>query len=372
MADTPPLKSWHVGRGAAFLCVNGVEFVAGYGDSGTEYRRLRESVGLLDLSGRGRLCVLGGDRTRFLNGQVTNDVKRLAPWSGCYAALCNPKGRMEGDALIYRLENEFLLDLEPGFLAVVAARFEKCIIADDVELADASEAYGCLSLQGPRAAEALAATGLLGEIPAVRFSVGRGASDSGDIYVTNHPRLGDAGFDIFGPVASLGELADKLLAAAEGSGGGLAGWQALEAARVEDGVPRFGADMDATTLPPEAGLEDRAISYTKGCYVGQEIIGRLRTRGQVARRLVGFRLAGQGRELPASGASVLLGEKAVGRLTSVVRSPRYAGVIALGYLRREVRLDAAGLRVATGEGWEATACELPMPPTTAQGMTGTG
>lgn len=367
MAKDLLLKPWHAERAATFLRVNGDEFAAGYGDAEAEYRRLRESVGLLDLSGRGRLCLLGGDRTRFLNGQVTNDVKTLAPLAGCYAAICNAKGRMEADALIYRLGDEFLLDLEPGLLGAVMARFEKYVIADDVELADASEAYGCLSLQGPKAGEVLAASGLAAEAPADRFHVVRVNSEAGDLYVMYNPRAGEAGFDVFVPAPALEDVANRLLQAAAGAGGGLAGWEALEVARVEDGIPRFGADLDATTLPPEAGLEDRAISYTKGCYVGQEIIGRLRTRGQVARRLVGFRLAGQGSIPPVPGESVLLGGKPAGRLTSVVNSPRHGGVIALGYLRRGAEPGAAGLRVEAGGGWDAVACELPLQSLTEAG-----
>lgn len=360
MADSLLLKSWHAARDASFLRVNAVEFVARYGDVDAEYRRLRESAAVLDLSGRGRLCVLGGDRTRFLNGQLTNDIKSLEPWSGCYAALCNPKGRMEADARVYRLESEFLLDLEPGLLPQVCARFERFIIADDVELADASEAYGCLSVQGPAAGEAVRKSGLAVELPECRHRVGRTVSDYGEVYVVHHSRAGGSGFDVFVPAEGLEGVADRLLEATETGGGGLAGWEALEIARVEDGVPRFGADLDATTLPPEAGLDEGAVSYTKGCYVGQEVMGRLRTRGQVARRLVGFRLAGQAGEAPVPGEVVFQGDKRVGQVTSVVRSPRFGGLIALGYLRREVPTPSPELAVGVAGGWRAWASRLPL------------
>lgn len=362
MSENLLLHSWHATRNASFRCLDGMEFVADYGEGTAEYRRLRETAGLVDLSGRGRLCILGEDRVRFLNGQLTNDIKRLAPGSGCYAAMCSPKGRMEADAMVYRLEDEFLLDLEPGLLPVVSARFQRYIIADDVELADASEAYGCLSVQGPLAGEVLRQAGFGAELPDDRYGVSKRPTDSGDCYVANQPRAGGAGFDMFVPVGGLAGFAEALLPAAEAMGGGLAGWEALEVVRVEDGVPRFGADMDGTTLPPEAGLEDGAISYTKGCYIGQEVMGRLRSRGRVARRLVAFRLEGAGEEPPKPGEAVLRDAKPVGQLTSVVRSPRFGGVIALGYLRREVPIPVSGLIAGAAGDWKASASGVPLQP----------
>ena len=140
---------------------------------------------------------------------------------------------------------------------------------------------------------------------------------------------------MFVPTHSLGAVADKLIAAAKEIGGGACGWNALETARIEAGIPRFGADMDETNLPPEAGLDARAVSYTKGCYIGQEVIARIRTYGQVAKALRGLRVADDLKTLPAKGDKLFLGEKEIGYITSAIASPMFKMNIALGYVRRE-------------------------------------
>src|SRR6266550_8359944 len=145
------LREYHQKLGARFTEVNGMEVVDHFGDPMAEYAALRESAGLLDLSGRGRLCLTGADRKRFLHGQVTNNVNDLKAGEGCYAALTNAKGKMQSDLDIYCLADELLLDFEPGFSAAVSERLEKYIIADDVQVSDLAPHYGLLSVQGPKA-----------------------------------------------------------------------------------------------------------------------------------------------------------------------------------------------------------------------------
>lgn len=346
MANETGSNAW---PDASMTAVNGAPVPATYGDSAAEYDRLRRSAALLDLTSRGRLCVLGRDRIRFLNGQVTNDVKALAPGGGCYAVLCSAKGKMEADLHIYRLEEELLLDLEPGLLANVQARLERFIIAEDVELMDASDAFGLLSVQGPKSGMVLGALGWNLALPSARYSIQPVQVPGwGELYVTNHPRLAGAGFEVYCPMAVLPALAETLWAQVQAVGGGLAGWHALETARIEDGIPRFGQDMDATNLPPEAGIEERAISYRKGCYIGQEVIARLRTYGQAARKLRGLRFAPEITDVPQKGDSLVLNGKPVGHVTSAVRSPALGEVIALGYVRREVDLRTDAVRLIAG------------------------
>ncbi len=318
------LHEFHRAAGAAFAEVNGQETVLDYGDWRAEYVALREAAGVLDLSFRGRLCALGGDRQRFLNGQVTNNVKDLRTGQGCYAALVSAKGKLQSDLNIYCLENELLLDLEPGCAGVVSQRLEKFIIAEDVQIIDASAHYGLLSVQGPKAAE------VLGKCPENAMMIAKIEHPAfGEIYLANHSRWRGAGFDLFVPVTAMKEMAGQLLS----RGGRLCGWQALETVRMEGGIPRFGADMDETNLAPEA-LDERAISYSKGCYIGQEVIARIRTYGQVAKSLRVFKLEGEVRDLPEKGAKILLDEKESGYVTGAIRSPAWKAVIALGYLRR--------------------------------------
>ncbi|MBI5801591.1 MAG: aminomethyl transferase family protein [Verrucomicrobia bacterium] len=397
------LHELHHAHGAAFLAVNGAEAVADHGDAAAELAALRGTVGVLDLSHRSRLCVLGADRVKFLHGQVTNDVQRLRIGEGCYAALVNAKGRMVSDLDIYRLADELLLDFEPGYTAAVMERLEKHIITEDVQLIDAAPHYGLLSVQGPRAAEAIAQLALPWELPAMPLAfcalqdstlgmlylirradpsptgrdsvepqLKRSEASAASISVKSTPsqescsarassvgkwgstesqassRQSPSGFDLFIPTASLGVVFDKLLAAAKSLGGRACGWHALETARIAAGIPRFGQDMDEASLPPEGGIESRAISYNKGCYIGQEVIARIRTYGQVAKSLRQLRLPAGLAALPAKGDKLLAGDKEVGHLTSVI--PGHA----LGYVRKEHNAPGMVLTLLTAAG----ACDV--------------
>ena len=312
---------------------------------------MRASAGVLDLSFRSRLCLTGADRQRFLNGQVTSNVKDLKPGEGCYAALVNAKGRMVSDLNIYSLAGELLLDFEPGLNGAVTERFEKYIIADDVQVVDAAPHYGLISVQGPQALATVERLGLNFPAPDQPFQSSRIQDETlGEMYCMNQPRLGTTGFDLFAPTGSLAALADKLIAAAQQLGGRACGWHALETARLEAGLPRFGAEMDATNLPPEAGLASRAISYTKGCYIGQEIIARLRTYGQVAKALRGLRFADGTGPLPKKGDKLFAGDKEAGYVSSAIHSPALDANIGLGYVRREQNAIGTALTVRTGAG----------------------
>jgi folate-binding protein YgfZ len=235
--------------------------------------------------------------------------------------------------------------------AKLTERLEQYVIADDVQLIDVATDYGLLSVQGPKAREVTAKLGVVAELPREPMSFVRiKESGGGEIYVVNQPRLGSVGFDLFVPAARMASYAVRLEAALDGLNGRWAGWQAFEIARVEAGIPRFGADMDETNLPPEAGLDARAISYRKGCYIGQEVIARIRTYGQVARALCRLRLADDLRDLPVKGDVLSHDGKEVGRITSAVRSPESGENLALGYIRREVNAPGTELVLRTAGG----------------------
>ncbi|HUC85600.1 MAG TPA: glycine cleavage T C-terminal barrel domain-containing protein, partial [Candidatus Acidoferrales bacterium] len=360
------LREFHAGLGARLTELNGSQAVNDYGDWLAEHAALRQSAGVLDLSFRSRLCLVGADRARFLHGQVTNDVSRLRVGQGSYAAITNAKGKMEGDVNILCLADELLLDFEPGLAGRIAQRLEKFIVADDVQIVDAAPHYGLLSVQGPQANAVVAALGLFSEIPRHPLaSVRSSEATLGEIYLANNARLSPAdgrqvpearpesprndpsavvaGFDVFVPNHSLEAVADKLIAAARSVRGRACGWQALETARIEAGIPRYGADMDETNLPLECGLEARAITYTKGCYVGQEVINRVHSVGHVNRELCGLRLEGNPEFLPQRGDKLIHAGKEAGYVTSAVRSPLLNATIALGYVRRGVKEIGAEL-----------------------------
>ncbi len=339
-----PGHEFHRALGARLTSVNGAEAVAAYGDVAAEQCALTETAGVLDLSFRGRLCLTGADRVRFLHGQVTNDIKALREGEGCYAALVTAKGRMESDLNIYSLPEELLLDFEPGLGEAVLQRLQKFIVADDVQVVDVAPDYGLLSVQGPAAAAAVRALGLFDSLPAKLFHFARIVDASlGELYLANQPRLGASGFDLFTPRAALPAVADKLIAAARAAGGRACGWEAFEAVRLEAGIPRFGVDMDQTHLPQEAGIETRAVSYTKGCYLGQEVLNRLHTLGHVNRELRGLRLEVEAKALPAKGDKLFHQDKEVGYITSVAVSPLRGATFALGYVRKGA--DRLGTRL---------------------------
>jgi folate-binding protein YgfZ len=359
--DQLDLHQLHQTRGAHFGEVRGREVVRHYGNVDGEYAALTRSAGILDLSFRGRLCLIGADRQRFLHGQVTNGVKDLKPGEGCYAALVTAKGKLVSDLNVICLREELLLDFEPGCAATVSERLEKYVIADDVQIVNVAAHYGLLSVQGPKAQEILASAGL----PAVSalqpgHSLQHIDSAFGELCCVNQARGTAEGFDVFVPNATLEPLADRLLAAAERCGGKPAGWDALEVVRVEAGLPRFGQDMDESNLAPEAGIDARAISYSKGCYIGQEVIARIRTYGQVSKALRGLVFADQLPSLPAKGERLLHEGKEVGYVTSAVRSPRLHRDVALGYVRKECNEPGTEVAVeSAGARWPAKIVALP-------------
>jgi folate-binding protein YgfZ len=376
-----PLREFHLGLGAQFSELNNAEIVSSYGDLPAEHAALRKSAGVLDLSSRSRLCLTGSDRVRFLHGQVTNDVNRLRSGEGCYAAVVTAKGKMESDLNIYALQDELLLDFEPGLTEKMSQRLEKYIVADDVQVVDVAPHYGLLSIQGPKAEAVVRALGIFPELPLKPFqSVKISDATLGEIYLVNEPRVpGSAGlsvvalaksdvppasssngFDLFIPTNSLGAVLDKLIAAAKSVGGRACGWDAFEMARIEAGIPRFGMDMDETNIPLECGIEARAVSYSKGCYIGQEVINRIHSVGHVNKELRGLRLADDLKSLPVKGDKLFHEGKEVGYITSAVTSPVLKATIALGYVRRES--NAMGTKLilrATGVETNASIVELP-------------
>lgn len=374
------LHEFHQSLGANFSALNGAEIVSDYGAPAGEYRALHESAGVLDLSFRSRVCLLGADRVRFLHGQVTNDVKKLRVGEGCYAALTTAKGKMQSDLNIFSLQDELLLDFEPGLTPVVTERLEKYIVADDVQVVDVVPHYGLLSVQGPKAEAVVRAVvravELFAEVPQPSLSSLK-ISDAilGEIYLANHARLAGSagvssassktvadascgqdagaskpGFDLFVPLQSLAAVADKLVAAAKSVGGGVCGWNAFEVVRLEAGIPRFGVDMDETHLASECGIESRAISYHKGCYIGQEVLNRIHSVGHVNRELRQLRLGPEAQALPRCGDKLFYDDKEVGAITGAAFSRQQGRIVALGYVHREANKIGTRLTLRSDSG----------------------
>jgi folate-binding protein YgfZ len=293
-----------------------------------QYRQLREECGLLDRSARGKLALTGPDAAEYLQGQLTNDIEALAPGEGCYAALLDRKGHIQADMRVLRTaENEISIDTEPEALAVTRRHLDTYKIGRQVQLEDVTGDRALLSLIGPRSAEVAGAPPLPEHACEELFVLGVDCIAAGTA----------GGVDLM----VLSGDAERLRAALTEAGAIEVGPEAVEVLRIEAGRPRFGTEMGAGTMPAEAGIVERAVSFDKGCYIGQEPVARLHYRGRPNRLLRGLRLSA-----PATaGALLRLGEREVGRVGSSCVSPAH-GPIALAIVRREAE---PGDELAVGE-----------------------
>jgi tRNA-modifying protein YgfZ len=304
-----------------------------------QYRQLREECGVLDRSERGKLILEGAEAAEYLQGQLTNDIEALAVGEGCYAALLDRKGHMQADMRVLRTaEDEIWVDVEAPALEATRRHLEMYKIGRDVEIEDVGAARALLSLIGPRSAE-IAGSPPLPEHSCESLSVGG----------IECLAVGTAlGIDLIVP----SEDAERLRAALDQAGAVEVGAEAAEILRIEAGTPRFGAEMDSSTMPAEAGIVEAAVNFEKGCYIGQETVARLHYRGKPNRHLRGLRLSAPA----APGVALNLGDKEVGRVGGSCVSPLH-GPIALAILRREAE---PGAELAVGEdGVTARVVDLP-------------
>jgi tRNA-modifying protein YgfZ len=321
-----------------------------------EYRLLIEACGMVDRSPRGKLALTGRGALEFLNGQVTNELSSLRPGTGCYAAFLTHKGKMLGDLRILAVGDDedgtahepgapaaLLLDTERVALQGLFDMIRRFKVGYDVELHKRTVERGLLSLIGPDAAAIAGAEGLA-----------HAEHANAPVQIDGTAALAvrtDVGIDLI----CAGAFTQALSAALNARGAPAVREQAAECLRVERGRPRYGVDLDDTVIPQEAGLNERAVSFTKGCYVGQETVARLYYKGKPNRHLRGLRLSAPA----APGDQLLLDERPVGRVGSAVLSPRL-GPIALALLRREA---GPGSTVGVGETRaSAEVLELPFPP----------
>ena len=311
------------------------------GTVSAEYRAITEACGLLDRSERGKLALSGADAATFLQGQVTNDVEGLAVGAGCYAAFLTPKGKMLGDVRILNTGDELLLDTERIALQALFNMIRRFSLGYAVALHKRTLERGLLSLIGPDTAAIVGVEYLPGQ-----ENAHAPASVAG---VQARAIRTDTGIDL---LCDAGDV-EALRSALEDAGAVAVGEAAVECLRVEHGRPRYGIDLDDTVIPQEAGLNERAVSFTKGCYVGQETVARLYYRGKPNRNLRGLRLSG-----PASpGDELTFAGRVVGRITSAASSPRF-GPIALALVRREAPIGTA-VSVGPNNGLTGEVMQLP-------------
>ncbi len=319
-------------------------------------RAVRRGAGLFTLDSRAVLEVTGGDRVRWLEGQVSNAVGALdpgGPRAGCLALLLTPQARIVSDLYVLARPECFWLDCDRAATSPVLERLAKMVLADAVRLEDRSAAVARFAREGPRAPEILA------EVRAEAMELPRdGAAPAriGDVelHVAAFGWSGEPAYQLFVPRAAGARVADALREAGRGRGLEQADQAVLEILRVEAGIPRFGHELDEDALPAETGLLERAVSFTKGCYTGQEIVARMHTRAQVKHQLVGLRLDGDA--TPEPGTDVEADGRRVGEVTSAARSAQ-AGAIALAFVTRPH--DVPGTVVSVGA-LQARVAKLPL------------
>lgn len=327
----------------------GTETAASFGAPAEELTALREGCAVYDLSWRGMLILTGDDRVRWLNGMVTNNVRDLALNHGNYSFVLNPQGRIQGDLTAYNRGEYILVTSEMSQLPRLKEIFDRYIIMDDVEVADVSEKLMAIGVAGPQSRKALGDAGFVfpelghGEVLDADWN-GFGLSIARGVHEQVHS------YEIWFHPDNAAKVWDALVAA----GARPTGTQAIEWQRILNGIPRYGIDIVERDLPQETE-QMRALHFNKGCYIGQEIVERIRSRGAVHRTLAGFIFSG---EAPAKGTKIVAGEKEVGELGSAATIPVAAAThtVGLGIVRREAATPGNEVRIG-----EATAKVASLP-----------
>lgn len=343
------LEAAEVAAGAVFI--GDARLPAHFTDVETEWAAARQRCGLLDARFRGVLHVTGSDHEAFLQGMLTNDVLHLDAGRGAYAALLTIQGRIISDLRVLKLDGEMYLDLPVSRVEVVRETLDRYIIADDVEVMPATATVPLVAVEGPEALRVVA--DLVGAPSTLApFAHEATSVDGQPVRIAAVTHGGSPGFLFYGAPGVGAGLWERCRRA----GAEPVGMDALDVLRLEAGIPWYGRDMDEETLISEVGIES-AISYRKGCYLGQEVVERVAARGQVQRKLVG--LVCDGAELPATPTSLVDGGKDVGWLTSAAWSPGRREVIALGYVRRDWWEPGTTLSLALPEVRRARVVSLP-------------
>lgn len=357
-----PLDRLHRRLGAAMVPLEdpgsgaSVLVPGAYGDVAAEHAALTRGVALVDLSWKDRLELTGADRMRFLHGLITCDVKGLAPGQGSYGFVTSHQGKILADVVVLAHGDRLWLELPPGRGGEIAAHLQKYVLADRVEVLSLADMVP-LTLAGPGAAALLRELlgGAAGELPEQPWAHARAMVQGTEVCLLRRGRLGADAWTLWVSASIAQPFAEDLLALPDGKRPRPAGLTALEALRVERGIPRFGVDFGPDNFPQETGADD-AVSYTKGCYLGQEVVARIHYRGGVQKALRGLLFEGAA----SRGSRLSLEGKEVGTVGSVVASPALGRSAGLAILHR--RGFEPGTVLETENGSRAEVRELPLVP----------
>jgi folate-binding protein YgfZ len=292
-----------------------------------QYRALTAAVGFVDVSSRTQIEITGADRARFLHGFCTNDINRLKPGDGCEAFLTNAKGRVLGHVFVFCEEARLVLETVPGQAEKIIAHLDRYVIREDVRLQSLSGQLSELCVAG-RQSELALSRSIGATAPPKIMSHATGMIDDIAVSLRRVPLAADAAFLVSCPADRLALVTEKLIAA----GAEACAPEALEIVRVEAVFPFYGRDITEDNLPQEVNRNDRAISFTKGCYLGQETVARIDALGHVNRSLVSLRW--DQAEIPPTGQELVVDGRTIGHVTSAVWSPRFSAPVSLAYLRQ--------------------------------------
>ncbi len=349
-----PLAEYHLSRGATLAEYHGASVPARYSEVGKEHAAVRRAAGIFDLSFRARFAARGQDRVSFLHNMLSNDVKCLAPGQGVYATLLDIKGHILADLRVYCEAERILVETDADLRGKTMQALDRYIIMDDVSL-EPLRWFG-LGVQGPRSAELIAKS--LNTAVSALAEFGHLYSSGQGLHIVRATSTGEEGYEVWVSLDDGVERARALwqtvMAEATPFAASPCGIEALEVLRIEAGIPRYGVDFGEDTLPLEAGLLN-ALSFTKGCYPGQEIVERARSRGHVNWKLVGVVLGGE--SPPQAGEKMIAEGREVGEVTSACFSLSLNCPVALAYVRREVSQPGTRLTLASGAAAEVR--ELP-------------
>jgi folate-binding protein YgfZ len=338
------------GLGAASVAeYRGASTAARLGDPQAEFAALHSGCGVYDLGYRAKISLTGGDRVRWLNGMVTNNIRDLAAGRGVYAFLLNPQGHILGDLYAYDRGESITVDTDCGQAEKILATFDHYIIMDDVEVTNLSEQLTALGISGPKTAGVLAAAGFA--IPEMQALQMQSVAWQGtECTLVRGEVAENVSYEIWLAPGSVRQLWNALLAA----GATAVGSEAVELHRIVAGIPRYGVDIRERDLPQETE-QARALNFNKGCYVGQEIVERIRSRGAVHRKFTG--LVADGPVTIGPGAKIIAGDKEVGEITSAGFVQSAKKTVALGYIRREVGVPGREVTIGSAK---ATVAQLPV------------
>jgi len=351
MADpTPsPLADAHISRGASVAEYHGAVVPLRFSGAVAEHQAVRQSAGVFDFSFHSQFVVKGDDRARFLHRIVSQDIKTLSPGQGAYATLLNAQGHILADFRVYCTSDYFVIDTDADLRDKTMQALARYIIGDRVQL-EAVQMFE-LAIQGPQSRAFVEKT-LHAELPQLQEFGHVITTFSGmPVRMVRATSTGEEGYEIWGGAKDSAGIWEACCAQASIDRVLCCGTEALESLRIEAGIPRYGPDMGEDTLPLEAGLLN-ALSFNKGCYVGQEIVERARSRGHVNWKLSGLFV--EGAAVPAPGEKLLSAGKEIGEVTSSCASPTLDRTIALAYLRREVAEPGTKLTLASGVNAEVT------------------